>query len=129
PVFRRDDGSPERVCRHAEVAREGGPPPWDRPLVVQVSRWDRLKDHAGVMEGFARLGSEAAADAHLVLAGPALASVADDPEGPEVFEELLVAWRALPAERRGRVHIAALPMDDPGENAAIVNALQRHATV
>ena len=30
---------------------------------------------------------------------------------------------------RGRVHLACLPMDDVEENAAIVNALQRHAAV
>jgi trehalose synthase len=30
---------------------------------------------------------------------------------------------------RSRVHPASLPMDDPAENAIIVNALQRHATV
>ena len=27
------------------------------------------------------------------------------------------------------MHLASLPMDDPAENAIIVNALQRHATV
>jgi trehalose synthase len=37
------------------------------------------------------------------------------------------AWRDLPHERRRRVQLAALPMADPSENAAIVNALQRHA--
>ena len=45
------------------------------------------------------------------------------------MEELLAAWRALPADVRRRVHVAALPMDDADENAAIVNALQRHAAV
>ncbi len=128
PVGRRDDGSPLRVCRRADVVREGGPPPPGRPLVVQVSRWDRLKDHLGVMEGFARMG-DAAGDADLVLAGPAIASVADDPDGPAVMDALLAAWRALPARLRRRVHVAALPMEDGDENAAIVNALQRHAAV
>ncbi len=36
--------------------------------------------------------------------------------------------RLRPAERR-RVHLACLPMDDVDENALIVNALQRHATI
>ena len=36
---------------------------------------------------------------------------------------------ALPDGERGRIHLAALPMTDVEENAAIVNALQRHAAV
>jgi trehalose synthase len=35
----------------------------------------------------------------------------------------------MPAQVRDRIHLAALPMDDAEENAAIVNALQRHSTV
>jgi trehalose synthase len=35
----------------------------------------------------------------------------------------------LPEAARRRVHLATLPMDDPEENAIIVNALQRHASV
>ena len=41
----------------------------------------------------------------------------------------LALRESLPADRRSRVHLASLPMDDPAENAIIVNALQRHATV
>ena len=39
------------------------------------------------------------------------------------------AWHELPGAVRSRVHLTSLPMDDTEENAAIVNALQRHATV
>jgi trehalose synthase len=35
----------------------------------------------------------------------------------------------LPTEQRRRIHLASLPMDDPAENAIIVNALQRHVNV
>ena len=35
----------------------------------------------------------------------------------------------LPEEARARIHLATLPMDDPEENAIMVNALQRHAGV
>lgn len=129
PLFHRDDGSPGRVDRGGDIMRVGRAPDWTCPLVVQVSRWDRLKDHVGVMRGFARLGPAESADARLVLAGPAVTGVANDPEGPSVLAELTRAWRALPHERRRRVQIAALPMADPSENAAIVNALQRHAAV
>ncbi len=129
PVYRRDDGSPGRVDRGADIMRGGRAPDWDVPLVVQISRWDRLKDHLGVMHGFARLSAAEVGEAQLVLAGPSARGVTDDPEGPEVLTELIRAWRQLPHERRHRVQIASLPMVDPSENAAMVNALQRHASV
>jgi trehalose synthase len=127
--FRRDDGSPGRVDRGVDILRVGPAPAADVPLVVQISRWDRLKDHVGVMRGFVHLEEAEAAGAHLVLAGPSVSGVADDPEGPAVLAELTAAWRALPHERRRRVQITSLPMVDPAENAAMVNALQRHAAV
>lgn len=129
PVFLREDGSVGRVERHAQVVREDGPPAWHTPLVVQVSRWDRMKDHAGVLAAFASLVAGGARDVELVLAGPSVRGVADDPEGPLVFAEVHDAWRALPDEVRRRAHLAELPMLDTDENAAIVNALQRHASV
>ena len=107
---------------------QGAPPPEaGTRLVVQVSRWDRLKDMAGVMSGFARV--ETAPDVHLVLVGPAVAGVSDDPEGAIVLAECATAWQRLPAQVRGRVHLASVPTDDPELNARIVNAVQRHATV
>jgi trehalose synthase len=63
------------------------------------------------------------------LAGPAPTSVVDDPEGLQTFEQLTEAWSALPRHQRSRVHIACLPMDDPEENAAVVNALQWRSDV
>jgi trehalose synthase len=107
--------------------REGGPPDPLMPLVVQVSRWDRMKDMPGVLEGFARYVY--VEPAHLVLAGPAVTGVSDDPEGEEVWRETIAAWRALPRPDRARVHLASVPMDDPLENAIVINALQRHAAV
>jgi trehalose synthase len=98
--------------------------------VVQVSRWDPLKDPIGVMRGFARLcDGGSPRNSHLVLAGPNVTAVADDPEGGAVFGRVLTAWRALPHGIRDRVHLVSLPIDDVAENAIIVNALQRHATV
>jgi len=130
PAFVRDDGSSSRVGREADVVRLGRPPSWDTPLVVQVSRWDAMKDPLGVLEGFARfLGPDAPRSAELVLAGPNVNSVADDPEGAKVFAELQKAWLALPTAARRAVHLAMLPMEDDEENAALVNALQRHAAV
>ncbi len=128
--FLRGDGSRGRVQRRADVIRLGPAPAYDVPLVVQVSRWDPLKDMLGVMRGFAALFDGASArSAALVLAGPNVHAVADDPEGPAVFDEVLQAWRNLPHSVRQRVHLANLPTADVEENAAIVNALQRHASI
>jgi trehalose synthase len=128
--FVREDGTPGRVERRAEVVRLGRPPAWSTPLVVQVSRWDPLKDMQGVMEGFVQLcGSSCPSRPELVLAGPEATGVADDPEAAEVFEQVVTAWRELPQGPRDRIHLVSLPTADIEENAAIVNALQRHASV
>ncbi len=129
-LFHREDGSPGRVDRRADIIRMGRAPTWDTPLVVQVSRWDTLKDHLGVMEAFAELANgRAPAEAELVLVGPNVHAVADDPEGAEVLSQMEVAWRALPHGTRNMVNLVCLPMADAEENAAIVNALQRHAAI
>jgi trehalose synthase len=129
-AFVRDDGSAGRVDRAVDVIRIGGPPSWDTPLVVQVSRWDAMKDPLGVLHGFARLvDPEAPRGAHLVLAGPSVRAVTDDPEGAKIFGQVQQAYLTLPDAVRRRAHLAMLPMDDLEENAAIVNALQRHAAV
>jgi len=130
PTFLRTDGSIGRVTHRAEVVEVNGLPRWETPLVVQVSRWDRMKDPVGVLEAFARLAERVnPLGAHLVLAGPTVRGVPDDPEAPEVFRELERAWNGLPEEVRKTVHLAQLPMDDNDENAAIVNALQQHAAI
>jgi trehalose synthase len=126
------DGTPGAVRsrRGSDGFLVGGPPPLGAPLVVQVSRWDRLKDMAGVMEGFVRAADADHLDgAHLMLAGPDVSGVTDDPEGAEVFGECREEWDRLPPTIRNRVHLATIPMDDVDENAVIVNALQRHAAV
>jgi trehalose synthase len=127
PAFTRRDGTPGRVSRQARVWRER-PLRGPEPLVAQVSRWDRLKDPAGVLEGFARY-CDSNPGGHLLLAGPDTEAVADDPEGTAVLEDMRRQRDALPDEARSRVHLAALPMEDTEENAAIVNAIQRRATV
>ena len=127
-TFTRYDGSPGRVDRRCDVISNGPPPSADTPLVTQVSRWDRLKDPVGVMLGFAEHACDGA-EAHLVLAGPNVSGIADDPEGAAVFNEVTETWRTLPHERRTRVHLACLPMADIDENAAIVNALQHHSAI
>ncbi|MDJ0850984.1 MAG: glycosyltransferase [Myxococcota bacterium] len=127
--FLRDDGTPGRVERRADVIRLGRPPAFDTPLVVQVSRWDPLKDMQGVMEGFARMAADGLPDAELALVGPNVAGVTDDPEGGDVFQAVQSAWQQMPDAIRNRIHLVSLPTSDVEENAAIVNALQRHAAV
>jgi trehalose synthase len=126
--FARRDGSLGRINRHVDVLQTGPAPPANAPLIVQVSRWDRMKDMPGVMSGFAE-HVDPSLGAHLLLCGPAVTGVADDPEAAEVLDECVALWRRLPHAVRSRVHLACTPMADPDEAAAIVNAIQRHAAV
>jgi trehalose synthase len=123
--FTRLDGSRGRIEHRADVDPLGA----DDRYVLQVSRWDRLKDPRGVIDGFAEHIAPRCPDLHLICAGPAVEAVSDDPEGAEVLEEARARVRELDGAVRARVRLAALPMDDLQENAAIVNALQRRAAV
>jgi trehalose synthase len=128
PTFTNLDGSPGRVDRVAQSWERRRLRASDR-VVVQISRWDALKDPIGVIRGFARHVAPVVPDAHLVYAGPAVESVTDDPEGGEVLAQAIAEYEAIPEEVAERVHLVALPMADVQENAAIVNALQRRADV
>jgi trehalose synthase len=128
PEFVQADGSLSRVNRMADIVRTGPAPGPGAKLAVQVSRWDRLKDMQGVMGTFAsKIDGEK--DSHLVLAGPVVTGVADDPEGGEVLTECIEAWRELPHFERSRIQLICIPMTDIDENAAVVNALQTHASL
>ncbi len=87
----------------------------DRPIVTQISRFDRLKDPVGVMQAFRMVRKTTRCQ--LVLAG---GGASDDPEGAEVLAEV--------QERAGDdpdVHVLLLP---PGSDVE-VNALQRASDV
>ena len=126
-TFERQDGTAGRIERRARLVEDAPLAP-DTPVVLQVSRWDALKDPIGVIRGFAE-HVPAETGAHLVYAAPDVASVADDPEGERVLREAIELRNALPEAARRRIHYALLPMDDLDENAMMVNALQRHARV
>jgi trehalose synthase len=126
--FTRSDGSRSEFDLVAEVVRSGPAPGPEVPVVVQVSRWDPLKDMAGVMRGFVEHVAPFT-NAHLMLVGPSVTSVSDDPEGEQILRSIIEEWRDLPHEVRYRVHLVSLPMDDPEQNGAVVNAIQRHAAV
>lgn len=117
-----------------------------RPFILQVSRFDRLKGFGQLIPAFVaflelwprraehlridaeRVRCELAA-VQLVLAGPDPSGVADDPEAVEVLESLCRQVNALPDEVRDRVHLLRLPMASTKENALMVNALQRAASL
>ena len=113
-----------------------------RPIVTQISRWDRLKGFKPLLDGFVRLKkraarSNAAESAHqrrlqlvrLVLAGPDPAAVADDPEATEVLEELTDAYVNLPRSLQEDIALVSLPMSVRKHNELVVNALQRCSAV
>ena len=114
-----------------------------RPIILQVSRWDRLKGWRPLLHAFAKLKSRIAKTsgdatprqrrrleiARLVLAGPDPASIQDDPEGKAVLEELKEDYLKLPPELQADVVLLALPMSSRKENALMVNVLQRSASV
>ena len=64
-----------------------------------------------------------------MLVGPSVKDVSDDPEGAAVYADCLLQWHELSPAARTRILLVTLPLDDIDENAAMVNALQRHATV
>jgi trehalose synthase len=125
--FTREDGTVSTIENAADMIHTGGLPTLETSLIVQVSRWDHLKDPVGVLQAYARHLADGPGE--LMLAGPNVSAVADDPEGGRVLDEVEAAWRELPRPVRQRVSLACLPMKDLEENAAIVNALQRHADV
>ena len=118
----------DRDGRAPAVMGGAGPISPDDPLVVQVSRWDHLKDMHGVIRGFAdRLAGRT--DTRLALIGPAVDAVTDDPEGAQVLAECFDAWESLPRQARDAIRLVTLPMEDAVANTVMVNAAQRHASV
>jgi trehalose synthase len=85
-----------------------------RPIITQISRFDRLKDPVGVIEAYLLVKRHI--DCQLVLAG---GTAADDPESVEVFEEVKEK-----AKQDSDIHILLLPQND-----LEINALQRGSTV
>jgi trehalose synthase len=86
----------------------------ERPLMLQVSRFDRFKDPTGVIRAY-RLAKEFAPHLQLVLAG---GTATDDPEGDVVLAEVRDEAGEDPD-----VHILLLPSNAD----TTINALQRAA--
>ncbi|MFQ5574560.1 MAG: glycosyltransferase, partial [Terriglobia bacterium] len=64
--------------------------PLDKPIITQISRFDKWKDPIGVVEVFKKVRKEF--DCRLVLCG---SMASDDPEGLEVYEQLGAETEAL----------------------------------
>lgn len=88
----------------------------ERPIMLQVSRYDRFKDPIGVIRAY-RMAKTFAPGLQFVLAG---GGATDDPEGEQVLAEVRAETGNDPD-----VHILLLPAD---ANLTI-NALQRAATI
>jgi len=86
----------------------------DKPIVTQISRFDRLKDPVGVIEAYQQVKKYI--NCQLILAG---GTAADDPEGIAVLDEVKEK-----AKQDKDIHILLLPQND-----IEVNALQRASTV
>jgi trehalose synthase len=128
-TYRRRDGGHGEVREFRGLIHGDQVVPEDARVALQVSRWDRLKDMDGVLRAFADNIDSMPPDVHLMLVGPDVSGVSDDPEGAEVFAECQAIWAQQDPAARARMHLCSLPMDDVDENARIVNALQRHASV
>ncbi|MDP3143353.1 MAG: glycosyltransferase, partial [Candidatus Omnitrophota bacterium] len=86
----------------------------DKPIIAQISRFDRLKDPLGVIEAYKQVKKYI--DCQLILAG---GGSSDDPEGADVLEEV-----KQKSDGDSDIHILLLPQND-----IEINALQRASTV
>jgi trehalose synthase len=117
------------LVARSHATDDGPPPPAGARTVLQVSRWDRLKDMSGLLVAFAQNVAVLPDDVHLVLAGPQTDRVQDDPEATAVLAGCRELRQGLAPAVRSRIHLLSLPMADLDDNARMVNALQREASV
>jgi trehalose synthase len=87
----------------------------DRPIVTQISRFDRLKDPEGVLKVYRKVKKHI--DCQLVIAG---GGATDDPDGLKVLKSIRSHSEGDP-----NIHIIYLPPSSDIE----INALQRASTV
>ena len=85
----------------------------EKPILLQVSRFDKWKDPLGVLKAYELVREKV--DCQLVLIGN---MALDDPEGPVIFEQVQAQAARIPD-----VHL--ITITDP----LLVNALQRTAAV
>jgi trehalose synthase len=88
----------------------------ERPIISQVSRFDRFKDPVGVVRAY-RMAKAFGPRLQLVLAG---GTATDDPEGAEVLAEV-----TFEAQDDPDIHVLLLPPDAH----RTINAIQRLSTI
>jgi len=103
-----DDSYVQTVCDNFGVDRS-------RPIVTQISRFDRLKDPLGVIQAYKM--AKKYVDFQLVLAG---GGASDDPEGAVVLKEVQGAAAEDPD---------VIILELPPWSALEINALQRASTI
>jgi len=90
--------------------------PTDKPIITQISRFDKWKDPVGVLEVFKRVREEV--DCRLVLCG---SMAADDPEGIEIFKKVEREANSM-LQKQDVILLTT-------ENNFLVNILQRASAV
>ncbi|HSA93286.1 MAG TPA: glycosyltransferase [Terriglobales bacterium] len=103
-----DDKKVQEVCDRFGIDRK-------RPILTQISRFDRLKDPVGVIRAYKM--AKHYADCQLVLAG---GGATDDPEGAQVLAEVKEAAAGDPD---------VIILDLPPWSHVEINALQRASTI
>jgi trehalose synthase len=103
-----EDSYVQRICDEFGIDRS-------RPIVTQVSRFDRLKDPVGVVQAYKM--AKRYVDCQLVLAG---GGASDDPEAGAVLQEVTAAADGDPD---------IIILNLPPWCALEINALQRASTV
>ena len=88
----------------------------ERPVISQISRFDRFKDPVGVIQAY-HMAKAFGPPLQLILAG---GTATDDPEGEEVLAEV-----AAEAQDDPDVHVLLLPPDAH----RTINAIQRLSTI
>lgn len=101
-----DDATVEKYLHRANIDTS-------RPVISQISRFDKWKDPSGVLEVYKRVKEEM--DCQLVMAG---SMATDDPEGQEIYDKV-----SKQAERLNDVHLIV------GASDITVNAIQRASDV
>jgi trehalose synthase len=103
-----DESYIQAICDNFGINRS-------RPIVTQISRFDRLKDPLGVIRAYKM--AKKYVDFQLVLAG---GGASDDPEGAIVLKEVYDAAQEDPD---------IIVLDLPPWSALEINALQRASTI
>jgi len=118
--------------------------PTDKPLITQISRFDKWKDPSGVIRVYRKVKEEV--DCRLVLCG---SMAADDPEGLRIFDEverecgasafICGPFTEIESEEREETEcvVAGMPHGEEtgdiilitSENNILVNTLQRSSDV